>query len=395
MPSLLRVGRPHWLNRSRVRAYAKTTLVLYLLVAGAFVLYRWKSADPGKLFIASDLAVFWIAGGFACAGHAALAYDPIRIQAAMAQWAPQIQGGYGWFYPPTFLVAVLPMGYLSYAAAYLSFMTATGAGYFWVVRTLAPEAPAGWALAAFPGLWINVLTGQNGLLTATLAAAALQAYERRPLVAGLVAGLLVIKPHLALLFPVAMLAARSWQAFLGAAISAGALVGLGTAVLGSDTWAAWQHGLGTARALMEAGGTAPMMPTAFSFLRLLQAPVSAAYAAQAASTLAAIAAVWRVWQSEAPFALKAATLMTASLLATPYLFEYDLAWLGPALAWAAPVAQRQGWRRGEREIFLAAWALPILAVLVAVLVRVQVGPWVVAALLAMLVTRALEGKGGR
>jgi len=57
------------------------------------------------------------------------------------------------------------------------------------------------------------------LLTAALAGAALLSLERRPILAGVFIGLLAIKPHLALLFPVALIAIGAWRTLLAAAVT--------------------------------------------------------------------------------------------------------------------------------------------------------------------------------
>ncbi|MDE2343805.1 MAG: DUF2029 domain-containing protein [Betaproteobacteria bacterium] len=284
------------------------------------------------------------------------------------------------------------MGYVSYGAAYLGFMVASIAIYWQIMKHLLPMKAAMWCVAAFPGIWINLLTGQNGMLTAAIASAALIVLPKSQMLAGALIGLLAIKPHLAMLFPVALVAAGAWEAIVVAALTAGIFAMLGGLVLGLDTWSHWQHSLGLARAIMEGGGTAVMMPTAFSFLRMLQAPLAVAYTAQSLVAIGATAAVWHVWRTNVDFPVKAAALMTASLLATPYLFEYDLAWLGPVLAWMAPVIYRNERGRYERELLLAAWCLPVLTVLIARMIHVQAGPWVLGALLWMIVRHAQESQ---
>ena len=61
---------------------------------------------------------------------------------------------------------------------------------------------------AFPATFINLFHGQNGFLNAALLGAALLALDRRPVVAGILFGLLSYKPHLGLLVPLALLAGR-------------------------------------------------------------------------------------------------------------------------------------------------------------------------------------------
>src|SRR5258706_16321345 len=76
------------------------------------------------------------------------------------------------------------------------------------------------ALAA-PAVFVNAVRGQNGTWTAALCGGGLSLLERRPLLAGGLLGLLIYKPQLGLLIPVALLAGRHWRASKGVAVSLG------------------------------------------------------------------------------------------------------------------------------------------------------------------------------
>ncbi|MBZ4317346.1 DUF2029 domain-containing protein, partial [Mycobacterium tuberculosis] len=75
-------------------------------------------------------------------------------------------------------------------------------------------------VVAYSGVCLSALFGQNSVLTAGLAALALHLLGKRPVVAGVVIGLLAIKPQLAVVFPFVLIAARAWRTFAAAALSA-------------------------------------------------------------------------------------------------------------------------------------------------------------------------------
>jgi hypothetical protein len=246
-----------------------------------------------------------------------------------------------------------------------------------------------WCLAAFSGLWMNLCQGQNAFLTAALAAAAILCLRRRPALAGVCIGLLAIKPHLVLLFPVALLAIGAWRAITAAALTATAFMAAGTAVLGTATLEACWSSLGTARHLLETGLLPwPKMPTIFAFMRLLGAPVAAAYTTHGIVALAAGLAVWRVWRSCSNWFLRGASLMTATFLISPYVFDYDLDWLAFPIAWLVIDGLRHGWLPIEREILVAAWALPLVLAPIARATSFQIGPFALGALLWIILRRA-------
>jgi len=80
--------------------------------------------------------------------------------------------------------------------------------------------------------------------------------------------------------------------------------------------------------------------------------------------------------------------MTGTFLISPYIMVYDLAWLAFPIAWLALAGQRSGWLRGERQILVAAWLLPLLMASVATSLHLRLGPWVLGALLWTAIRRA-------
>ena len=147
--------------------------------------------------------------------------------------------------------------------------------------------------------------------------------------------------------------------------------------------------LGYARRFLE-NGFLPFkkMPTIFAFVRLLGMPVSWAYVIHCAFAVGAVIIVWIVWRRSQNRNLRSAALMTATFLVSPYAFDYDLAWLAFPIAWLALDGLRNGWLRGEREVLVVAWLLPILMVPIATALSLLVGPIVLCCLLWITVRRA-------
>jgi hypothetical protein len=104
--------------------------------------------------------------------------------------------------------------------------------------------------------------------------------------------------------------------------------------------------------------------------------------------LAVAAAVTLLWLRRGDPALRAAALLSGSLLISPYLFDYDQAMLAPALLWLAADAVRRGWRRGEREAMAAAWLMPVLWIPLYHFTGLQLTPLAVLVLFLMVLRRA-------
>ena len=79
--------------------------------------------------------------------------------------------------------------------------------------------------------------------------------------------------------------------------------------------------------------------------------------------------------------------MTATFLISPYVFDYDLVWLAFPIAWLALIGLREGWLPGEREVLVVAWISPLLMGPLAEAFSVQIGPFVLGALLWVMLRR--------
>ena len=184
----------------------------------------------------------------------------------------------------------------------------------------------GLALAQ-PSVLVNGFIGQNAFLTSGFFLAGLHLLKTRPLAAGAVLGLLAIKPQLAVMLPVAMVAGRHWQAIAGGALSALLLLLVGLATLGSASHAAFFDML-SIYAGFVAQGRWPWreLASVYALLRYFGLAAGIAMAIHVAVAAVAAVLVWRSWRHDTPG--KEAVLAAATLLATPYLLTYDGVLLG-------------------------------------------------------------------
>jgi hypothetical protein len=114
--------------------------------------------------------------------------------------------------------------------------------------------------------------------------------------------------------------------------------------------------------LLEQGGTGwEKMQSVFSAVRMWGAGNHAAYAVQATLALTLAASLAWLWQGDAAFELKAAGLATASLLATPYVLDYDLVVLAIAIAFFVRHGLRRGFCHYEISLLAAVWIAPLLS----------------------------------
>ncbi|HWB48924.1 MAG TPA: glycosyltransferase family 87 protein [Stellaceae bacterium] len=393
--SVSALPRPaHWLTEERCRVYS--IIVLAGFVAGYIGLTALSLpdfVDPRGKPVGYDFITFWSAAWLALHGRPEAAFDWHAIAAAQSAAVPAMgEKLFLWHYPPTFLLAVLPLGLMPYLAAFAAFTAAGLALWAGLIRRVVTDRRYWIIAAAMPAGLINFFHGQNGFFTAALAGFALLLLESQPVVAGVLIGLLAIKPHLAVLFPIALIASGNRRAFAAAAVTATGFSAVSIAAFGWPAVLAFVHDMPTAGMLIDEG-ILPwgMMPSPYVFGLGLGLPKALAWALQAAAAIAAAAGVWWVWrQPRAPFAAKAATLLTGALLISPYVFYYDMTWAGIAVGLLALSPSAADGPRGARDILFAAWVAPIAMVPIYKLTHLQLGAVVLLLLLGLAIRRAVD-----
>jgi alpha-1,2-mannosyltransferase len=388
MLAALRSGS--FVTLQRVRAYSALLLVAYLATIVALVATADGIVDKAGRPLGTDFANVYSAGRLVLEGRAGEAYDwsahhDVQRRVSGREDIPY----YGWHYPPAFLLVAAALAALPYLMALLAYQLITLAAYLAVVRAIAGR-PEAWLLAlAFPAVFVNVTHGHNGFLTAALLGGALLVLDRRPLLAGVLIGCLAYKPQLGLLIPLVLVATGRWRVIGAAAASVVAVAGLTWALLGADVFAAFWHSLPLTQLVVREG--APgfyKIQSTYAALRLLGASAGVANLAQLIATLGAAVGLIGLWRSAAAFELKAAGLILASVIATPYVLDYDLVVLAPAIAFLAAHGLRRGFAPYEVALLVALWVLPFVARTIAELTAISLAPLVLVAAFALVLQRA-------
>ncbi len=321
-----------WTPRDRKTAWLCTILIaafLWFLVAAIHI---QVDVEVGKPYLSGDFFALWSWAKIASNHPVAELYDAGKLHDAQLALGmlPLEQAPFP--YPPTFLLMLWPLGFLSYGAAYAAWigvtlplcLLASCAG----ARGKAPMAVA--TLLA-PTTAVCLVCGQSGFLLAALLVGGLRLLPRRPVLAGVLFGLLAYKPQFGILLPVALVAAGQWRCIAAACATTAGLVVVTVAAFGASMWETWWRALPVYAAWFYKVMVAnPLMPTVLTNLQRLGASQGLARAAQVAAALAAGIVVWRAWR-RLPHSLAVPALLAATCLATPYAFVYDLPMLSSAV----------------------------------------------------------------
>jgi hypothetical protein len=353
-----------WLSRERVVRVAAICGLISSLCILALLMTAHGTLDYRGRPLGTDFSNVWTAGRMALDGEAAKAWswpDHFAVQRALHR-KPDVDL-FGWHYPPPFLLIATTLASLPYVWALIAWQVSTLALFTAMMRRLVPLREVVFLTLSAPVTLICVTHGHNGFLTALLLGGGLMLLDRRPLLAGLLFGCLVYKPQFALVVPVLLLAGRQWRAVAGAALSSTLLIGLTLAIWGWPVWQAFLDSLPlTTHVVIEQGSTGfHKIMSPFAAVRLWGGSIGSAYGVQLVFTLVAMSAVaWLASSKERP-ELRNAMVCAAAMLSTPYVLDYDLLVLLPALAWLYLDGRERGFLPWDLTLMAFIWIAPLVA----------------------------------
>ncbi len=356
-----------WLNQRRLRAYPKIFLTLYAITIALYLMLSPGMVDPLNRPVGTDFMNVWAAGKMTHDGHAAQAYDWDKHRAVQEQALPWHKGQeipyYGWHYPPMFLLMASLLALLPYGGALLVWMAGTLPLYVAAMRRALPTRETVYLALAFPAVFINLGHGQNGFITTALIGGGVMLLNTRPYLAGVLFGLLAYKPQFGILIPVALLMGWHWRAIYAAGMTVVLTALASYKFFGEETWIAFFNSLQLTRGIvLEQGSTGwEKIQSIFSAMRMWGGSIELAYAAQGIFALIGAMAVAWAWKQKTDIRLQGAVLVTASLLATPYILDYDLVALALPVAWLTASGMEKGFRPWEKTLLMAVFLLPLLS----------------------------------
>lgn len=310
-----------------------------------------------------DFFGFWSFARFVATRPPIQIYDLDILRHFESSLGPDSKIFFPFRYPPTMLPFLLPLSAMPYWIGY----------ELWVGGTLALFLFAclrhrfSWmllaALLAMPALRTNIIFGQGAFLFGALLIGGLRLLGTRPVLAGVLFGLLTCKPHLGLLVPVALVAAGAWRSIAAAAVTVIGLAVVTTLLFGASIWPAW---LEAAPSLVghyrnNVGFEDMLMPTVAANLRIVGLEPRVAMAVQAAVAAVVAAAIWACFR-RGPNRLGSAALLVGAFLATPFAFSYDMviASTGVVLFVWDSFERRRGLRLDEVAASLLLLVVPLV-----------------------------------
>ena len=364
------------------------------LVAPLVALFYWPAGsglDVTGHQIGRDFINNWVGPQLAFGGRLGVLFDLDAYHAALGELFGRPLPFHNWGYPMFTLPAFWPLAQLPYFWALALWTVGLFALFAWITVSQVERSQRWYALLALalaPACLINAVGGQNGFLSAALLLGGMLCVGSRPVLAGILFGLLTFKPHLGLAVPLVLIALGAWRTIAAASVTALALIAVTIPIFGIEPWQQYVEVTGAYQALLLdrfRGFYTIMMASVFAGGRTLGLSYQAAMAIQAAVAIPVIVTVcWAVRRTTDP-CLRAALVACAAVLVSPYAFNYDLTAVSAALVWM--LAGRLPLRPTLAPVYLLAWVAPA-AIMYLNMAGLGIMPFAVLALYAVLVHEA-------
>ena len=344
-----------WRLNDRKTRFLLAALFSFLALMVGFSVGATLSGRPF-----GDFFAMWTFARFALSHPAAQIYDIERLHAFQRLYAPTV----GWMpfvYPPFFLLLLTPFCLAPVGAAWAIWSAGGLGAYLTSIFAGRWRRDAVLLVVVAPATVVSLIAGQTGLFSSALVIGGGRLMTSRPIMAGVLFGLLAFKPQLGLLVPVALIAAGAWRCFGAASATVLGLAAAATAAFGPPIWPAWIAAMRRHwESYVTLGNTTRLkMPTVSANLELMGLSAQAAQIAQIAVLFAVAAVVWVCFRRRTD-RWSVAVLLVGGFLATPYALVYDLPPITVAIVLAVTRMERANrpWRVTEVAVLIFAFLAP-------------------------------------
>lgn len=272
-----------------------------------------------------DFLAFWAAGRLALEGQATAAFDWRSLAATFEAEIGPVDFAYGWFYPPTMQLLMMPFAAMPFFVAYTLWVGVTLAAFAGGLWRLFGERQIVWLVLAAPVVWANIKLGQTGMFIAAAMILGFCLRRQSSWMAGLCFALISVKPHMGVLLPIVFLVSGWYRLFAATAFWVLVWALAAFAVLGAEPWLLFFDGLRNAAGEALATGLlkTQFMITPFAFALGSGATLEMATTLQLCWVALVVLATIGIWRKPLARDLKLAWVFAAAATLSPYAYIYD------------------------------------------------------------------------
>ena len=312
--------------------FALCLAALLLSTKAYFLLRPFVIADTPTRF--SDYYVFWSVAQIIEDYGSIAAFDRDLLNTYLSQFAEPFikdageEGSFGlfWLYPPTVLPWIWPLGHMSAEMGLLVYVVAALAMWSYVVkRHFEPHAGVSiWPVLFAPIVFVTLAFEQNGLFTAAILISFIYAVKNKqaPWLIGVIAALMLYKPHFGVLMPVILILEKDWRSFLWAGVFCSLYLAVVTAIWGMEYWQAFFDKQDILHQFVSRGDFARYTISSLGFMQQLGISYEVAIWVHLLVALLLIGIVVFIWR-QGNWDFKIASFLMITPLIPPYAAVYD------------------------------------------------------------------------
>ena len=376
----------------RIIIYSLILLCTYLFIF-SYLFVKDATSDvkiPAPIGI--DFGVYYTAGEMALNGQAAELYNydifHFELQKVLQREIPQLLG---WVYPPSYLPVIVLFALIPYYISLGLWALLTLSLAIYAASLLLPKYKyIAWLLCGFPGVLMNLRWGQNAFLNTALIGFGLYYLDRKPVLAGLMFGLLTYKPQMAFFPILLLLLTKNWKVLIWSGLAAIANIALSVMMFGLTPWYNFLNTfLSSTNALLDTMwiGTSAIQPTTYSVLRFLGAEhLTIQFTLGIIAMIVIFVSTW-VWRKTDRLTLRGAVMVLGIFLTVPYYMQYDLMILSIPLILLSYDCILYGYRTYEIAIVTSLWFMPLINWPLVMFTKIQICPFIIFAVLVMVILR--------
>lgn len=319
---------------------------------------RWAKAMRG-------FSNMWAAGRFMLDGRLYLLFDRELYSHAVKELFGQGFTEQMWGYPPVMGLIVAPLALLPLG---LSFAIWTLVGLLIFIYCLKKSGFTNSFILVMllsPALWESCLSGQTGAFTAGILLIGIVSTSEK---SGLALSLMILKPQLAFIFPIKLLAEKAWKTIMVLVTSTALLLTASILWFGCDSWISFftktsKIMSGVIGAEWTGAPAQANFSSVFMAAKSIGLTNNIAWLEQGTISLMCIIICWFTWKSVKVEnkRLKVAATLILTLLATPYAHDYDL--VISAIAVGILFETKRKKLTGESFFMAVAWTWPGMMIL--------------------------------
>lgn len=309
------------------------TLGVYLMFFAYVSVVYFSNLESGLRdfsggdMVGRDFINFWSGGRAAINGQTSELYQAAQYREMLGLRFGEPLNNYSFSYPPHSVLIFTPFGALPYVYG-LILWTLGGLGLAYAAsRTWFKRQDLSLWIVIGPAALIALFGGQTGLWLAGIWMLALSSLDKRPILAGVLIGILTVKPQMGVLLALFLLCGGYWKVIISASVTASVMILTSVLFYGIEPWTLFIHETLPYQSEIISrpfGIFDYMVHSPFKWMINLKASLAAAWMVQIPFML--FGAIALIWACRKPVdkRLLIALLSVLTFLFSPYMVIYDM-----------------------------------------------------------------------